>query len=204
MSRERSLTREEAKLVTRHRLIQAGVALLSEGGMESLTTGRVAQRAGVAQPTFYVHFRDMSALLQALGDEQIGKLRETLRTLRSQLRNDTPPHLDIIRETFRLPLQRISEQQGSTLRLFISEMHKPHSLLGQMGRQLMDGIIQDLVDDLTALGLTGQLTPVQLQMACDGIIFLTMHFGQSLLDGRYQDQEAVVDLLTRMMLSVLF
>ena len=45
--------------MTRHRLLRAATELLAEQGYERLTTGRVAERAGVAQPTFYVHFSDL-------------------------------------------------------------------------------------------------------------------------------------------------
>lgn len=52
MQVQRALTREEAKLLTRHRLMQAARELLADQGPEGFTTGRVARRAGVAQATF--------------------------------------------------------------------------------------------------------------------------------------------------------
>jgi AcrR family transcriptional regulator len=42
-------------------------------GYGGLSTGAVARAAGVAQPTFYVHFRDMDDLLRTIGTEQIGR-----------------------------------------------------------------------------------------------------------------------------------
>ena len=64
----RTLSREETKLITRRRLLDGAALVLRAEGFEKLTTSRVAREAGVAQPTFYVHFRDMNELLHALAD----------------------------------------------------------------------------------------------------------------------------------------
>ncbi|KPK16888.1 MAG: hypothetical protein AMJ62_03865 [Myxococcales bacterium SG8_38] len=53
---------------TRRRLLQAILKTIHRYGYGALTTGRVAQLAGVAQPTFYVHFRSMDQALEQVAE----------------------------------------------------------------------------------------------------------------------------------------
>src|SRR6516164_73347 len=56
--------------VRRHRthdaLLDAGVAVAEEHGLTGLSVNRVVARAGVAKGTFYVHFPDRAAFVDAL------------------------------------------------------------------------------------------------------------------------------------------
>lgn len=51
---------------TRAALLAAGERLLAAGGLDALTSTRVAEAAGVSTGTFYVHFDDKHALLAEL------------------------------------------------------------------------------------------------------------------------------------------
>lgn len=53
----------------REALIQAGLKLLSEGGMEKLTLRGAAQLAGVSHAAPYRHFRDRNALVAAIAEK---------------------------------------------------------------------------------------------------------------------------------------
>src|SRR5690348_4977117 len=101
----RALTREETKLITRKRLLEAAAKVLRLEGSGALTTSRVAREAGVAQPTFYVHFKDMEELLHSLAVDHMGRVRQPLRDARKRL--GTTESDDILRETFRLPLRAL-------------------------------------------------------------------------------------------------
>src|SRR5262245_54783876 len=98
----RALTREEGKLLTRRRLVDAGPRLLRERGVGGLSASAVAREAGVAQPTFYVHFEHKDALLRTIAAEKIGGLRAALRAARERFQRGEG--VDAIRETFRLSL----------------------------------------------------------------------------------------------------
>lgn len=50
-------------------LIQAGLKLLTEGGVRGLTLRAAAQLAGVSHAAPYRHFRDKDALIQAVAEE---------------------------------------------------------------------------------------------------------------------------------------
>jgi AcrR family transcriptional regulator len=52
----------------RRDLLDAGLALFTERGIARTTVSEIAQRAGVAQGTFYLHFPSKDALLFALQD----------------------------------------------------------------------------------------------------------------------------------------
>ncbi|MEM7136669.1 MAG: TetR/AcrR family transcriptional regulator [Myxococcota bacterium] len=62
------MSRQLNKERTRLRLLQAILKTIYRFGHGSLTTGRVAQLAGVAQPTFYVHFRSMDQALEQVAE----------------------------------------------------------------------------------------------------------------------------------------
>src|SRR5256885_8701881 len=79
------LTREEGKLITRRRLLESAAKTLGETGYGGLSVSAVARAAGVAQPTFYVHFRDKDDLLRVLAEEKLGTLRGQLREARSRV-----------------------------------------------------------------------------------------------------------------------
>lgn len=51
---------------TREALLSAGERLLAEGGLDALTSTRVAEAAGVSTGTFYVYFADKHQLLAEL------------------------------------------------------------------------------------------------------------------------------------------
>jgi AcrR family transcriptional regulator len=54
------------RLETRQRLLEAGTALFAEGGLRVVTSTAIANRAGVATGTFYLHFPDKHALFEEL------------------------------------------------------------------------------------------------------------------------------------------
>jgi AcrR family transcriptional regulator len=62
------MSRQINKERTRRRLLQAILKTIQRSGHGTLTTGRVAQLAGVAQPTFYVHFRSMDQALEQVSE----------------------------------------------------------------------------------------------------------------------------------------
>jgi AcrR family transcriptional regulator len=62
------MSRQINKERTRRRLLQAILKTIQRYGHGTLTTGRVAQLAGVAQPTFYVHFRSMDQALEQVAE----------------------------------------------------------------------------------------------------------------------------------------
>lgn len=198
----RTLTREEAKLITRRRLIEAATRLLAEKGLGGLSASAVAREAGIAQPTFYVHFRDKNDLLSTIADEKIGSLRGPLRAARERLRQGGGA--DAIRETFRLSLGNIVEQ-GPLFRLYLQQFHDPTSPLGEQARRLFAEFRADLAEDLARLGIPSA-TPAereQLDMIAESMIVQTQALGLAYLEGRYTHLEDIVEVLTRFAVGIL-
>ena len=192
----RGLTREEAKLITRRRLIEAATRLLGEGGAAGLTASAVAREAGIAQPTFYVHFADRDALLKALAVEKLGGLRLALRDARRRLREGEG--VSALRDTFRIPLETLLAEPG-LFRLYLREMHDPSSPLGGEARRLSDELREDLIEDLVRFGLPRATAKQReaLEMLADSMIAQTQAIALGILERRYASLDTAVDVLAR-------
>src|ERR1700722_6350611 len=59
-------TRADGALRTRGALLDAGAALAEEHGLAGVSVNMVTARAGVAKGTFYVHFKDRAAFVDAM------------------------------------------------------------------------------------------------------------------------------------------
>ncbi|HEV7774244.1 MAG TPA: TetR/AcrR family transcriptional regulator [Conexibacter sp.] len=65
-------------LPTRHRLLDAGVAVAERDGLAGMSVNRVVAEAGVAKGTFYVHFADRDAFVDALHERFYGRVDEAV------------------------------------------------------------------------------------------------------------------------------
>ena len=63
----------------REALVQAGLKLLSEGGLERLSLRAAAQLAGVSHAAPYRHYRDKDALVAAIAERGFRLLSATMR-----------------------------------------------------------------------------------------------------------------------------
>jgi len=59
-------TTRPARHATREKLLDAGVSVAEDHGLSGLSVNRVVAQAGLAKGTFYVHFADRSAFIDAL------------------------------------------------------------------------------------------------------------------------------------------
>ena len=192
------LTREESKAITRRRLVEAALRLTSEGGRH-LTASRIAREAGVAQPTFYVHFRDLDDLLEAVAEVQIEGFRREFHKARNRIdvaaltRGDST---EALREAFRLPLQTILARPVQ-FRVYVQERAHGKTPLGRHCRQIGEELRRDLIADLRTLDRVTKRgrSELELTMLADGLIALTEALGLGCLDGRYSSVERAVDVL---------
>lgn len=67
--------RQARSRLTQQRILEAGTALLEEGGTEALTVAAVASRAGVSVGSVYRRFGDKDRLLAALQHDMIDQFR---------------------------------------------------------------------------------------------------------------------------------
>jgi AcrR family transcriptional regulator len=202
MTVRRVLTRAESKNVTRGRLLEAAARLLMESGSATLSASAVARAAGVAQPTFYVHFAGKEQLLEILDAEQIGMLRERLRDARQRYLDS--PDSETLREICRLPLETWLSLPD-LLKLHQRELHQPGSPFGQKASELRDEVAADLIADLLRLGISARsgLERQRLQMIADALLAQTDALALGLIHGRYQSVETAVDVLAGFARSLL-
>ena len=74
----RGNARQRSKLDTRNRLLDAAADLFAGTGGQRTTMAAIADHAGVAVGTVYLHFPDKAALLEALLAEALVALKESL------------------------------------------------------------------------------------------------------------------------------
>ncbi len=195
MALARRLTRKEAKEVTRRRLLSAALQILNDKGETDVSASTISRAAGIAQPSFYEHFRNKDELLRALGDELFTVMRKALgEARRSAL--EAPNDEERMREQFRRPLQLIAANPA-WFRLALRARHLTSSPLGHSSREMIGNTRYDIVEELIERGYPHD-APVdtrRLQMVADGYIALTETLALGHLNGRYPDIEEIVDML---------
>jgi TetR/AcrR family transcriptional regulator, fatty acid biosynthesis regulator len=202
VAQPRPLSRQESKSQTRQRLLEAAATLLGQNGSGALSASAVARAADVAQPTFYVHFRDKDDLLRALGEEQLAPLRGKLRAARERF--FAGEGLEPVRETFRLPLE-IWTAHPELLRLYLVERFSSASPLAERARRLRAEICSDLAEDLARFGLAGRgaRNRERLAMIAEALVAQTEGLALGLVDGRFKSLDAAVGVLTDFAASLL-
>lgn len=90
----------------RRSVVEAALELLDEGGLEGLTTRRLAERLGVRSPSLYWHFRNKDELLDLLAERIMAEVavpdpglpwRERTETLMTSFRCALLAHRDAAR-----------------------------------------------------------------------------------------------------------
>ncbi|MFC5744612.1 TetR/AcrR family transcriptional regulator [Actinomadura rugatobispora] len=190
-----SLSRREAKDLTRRRLLASALRILDTEGEAGLSTGSVCRNAGIAQSTFYVHFRNMHDLLEALAEEAGRRVGPVVREARR--RSTAEPHsAERLREAFRVPLEAMCGHP-EFFRLSVRTRLDRNSPLGEAARARAAETRARLVEDLVAAGLPAATDRQRrsLEMVADGVTALTESMALGHLDGRYPDLEECVDIL---------
>src|SRR6218665_2819897 len=59
--------------IDRERIVEEALGLLNEVGIDKLTTRKLAERLGVQQPALYWHFKNKSALLDAVNSAMLAR-----------------------------------------------------------------------------------------------------------------------------------
>jgi AcrR family transcriptional regulator len=83
MGRKTPLDRDAQKQETRQALLVAGLAELSEHGLEAPSLDQICARAGFTRGAFYVHFKDRDDFLVAVMDHVLGQFLDVLTSVSS-------------------------------------------------------------------------------------------------------------------------
>lgn len=77
----------------RNALVQAGLAVLADEGINGLNLRKVARKAGVSEAAPYRHFEDKQALLAAIAQDGFQRLSTELQTALEQTSDDVQSQL---------------------------------------------------------------------------------------------------------------
>lgn len=195
---KKKLTREESKAATRQRLLDAGYRLLMEEGITSLSMNRVSKLAGIAQPSFYTHFANLTELIDELvlrlKDEFLYPIQKALIAIFSM-----PEREDKSVVLHRLYLMLLEAFIGNNFIMKQSlERHQPDSVFGQH--------IQSFYVDLKAEWLTfltqnfsediADEEKVKFSMAIDCLFAMIETLVMGLIRNDYTDKETAINILT--------
>lgn len=189
------MSRQANKERTRNRLAEAILKVLFKYGPAALTTGRVAELAGVAQPTFYVHFKDMDDALERVAtwvtDQLVVRLNEEKEN----------QGLDSV--------SALSDAIGATVRAFIAEpkmaelfLRHRRDVTSPIGRRwatITDGIRGRTIEQLQTL----QVPPPSADLPIHSDLLVGMVFGliEGLLDKRITDIDHAAEVAARTTLA---
>lgn len=174
--------RKEAKERTRQRLLQAIVELLDEEGAGALTTVRITQRAGVAQPTFYVHFTDVEQGVGVAAEDMAKRIFEMLSSARA--RPDGEPFT--LRAALRSVLEAMLADRRMA-RIFLAHRRDVRSPFGLRFGEILIGARNLVVGEARRVGAA---RPEAVAML---VVALFIGALEGLLDGRVSKIEDVLD-----------
>lgn len=177
--------------MTRARLVRGAIELLRAEGEAAATTGRIADAAGIKQPSFYGHFADRDACLEAaatqIGEqmlERVGRHRRLLEP--GELR-------DMVRRAFAAAIKAFLAEPALT-RLYLRHRADESSALGRAFGALTDRGRDELQRDLRALGVT--TSEPEARAYAELVIAGTLGLVEGLLEGRIADREIAIAALT--------
>jgi AcrR family transcriptional regulator len=87
-------------------IVDATLQILDSDDGETLTTNRIAERAGFSVGTLYQYFKNKDAVIAALMEREMERSRTDLKEVLSASRNNTAE--DVVRALIHVLLQRLS------------------------------------------------------------------------------------------------
>jgi AcrR family transcriptional regulator len=197
---------------TRARLIQVTVELLRNEGLASLTTGRITRAAGIAQPGFYAHFKNIDDLVRSALSQVIDEMRSRVRTVRRRAFE----RLQQVQDVANFQITRAL--YADTLELFLSDRgfgelflryRRDPSLLGGYLREVAERVREDITEDMWRTAKTVGFADEQratVAFWAEQLVGLYFAAAEALLDGRYTgpgEKDMVIDSLARSSFAIM-
>jgi TetR/AcrR family transcriptional regulator, fatty acid biosynthesis regulator len=194
-------SREERKLDTRRRLLDAALALVRGGrSFSSLSLREVTRAARIVPNAFYRHFSSMDELALAIVDQ--GGL--TLRRLLRQVREAGVPEREIVRRSVGVYVHYVRAHQPEFL--FVSrERHGGSARVREAIRREVAAFANEMASDFGALGVLPNLAAGSRLMIAEMVVQLMVNAASDVLDlppGRADLERDLVDRLVRQLIVV--
>lgn len=189
------MSRQMNKERTRRRLLQAILKTIHRHGHGALTTGRVAQLAGVAQPTFYVHFRSMD---QALEEVAAWVAEELGPSFGAKVAVDADHPAAVLREAL-LRCTRALVRDRKVAEVFLSNRRDRTSALGLRWTSLTDSLRGHMNQIVTQV--RPAIPPDQAALYAELLVGAVFSLAEAHLDGRVSDIDRATSVACRAMVS---
>lgn len=183
-------------------LIGAGVAILSEEGLEGLSLRKVAQRAGVSHNAPYSHFADKQSLIAAISTEGFQQLYESLDAAITA--NLKKPRKQLLQAA--LAYARFALEHRDTFKIMFSgvlEKEKEYPAFVEISQKTFRRVV-DIVRACQKAGLlkskSAELTAVAVWGQVHGIVSLALEgqISHTILD-RHKVQDIVSFAIEQML-----
>ncbi len=175
------MSRQINKERTRHRLLQAILKTIQRYGRGTLTTGRVAQLAGVAQPTFYVHFRSMDQALEQVAEWVTQELSPGLDARASA---ELDRAADVLEEAVR-KCTRSLVRDRKVAEVFLSNRRDQTSALGRRW-SVLTGSLRERMGQLV-VQVRPDVTPSDAALHAELLVSVIFGLAEAHIDGRVDD-----------------
>ena len=175
------MSRQVNKERTRRRLIQAILKTIHRYGHGALTTGRVAQLAGVAQPTFYVHFRSMDQALEQVAEWVAQELSPGLDANASA---DLDGAAEVLQQAV-LKCTSSIVRDRKVAEVFLRNRRDQTSALGRRWTVLSDSLRERMRQ--IVVQVRPGIAPPDAALHAELLVSIIFGLAEAQLDGRVQD-----------------
>jgi len=194
------VSRAESKELNRRKLLDAARATLIACGYGALSARQVSARAGVAQSSFYAHFKDKEDLIRALSDEIFTRFRTQLRESRQS--SLTIGWDDMLKLTL-LRVFELYQQERDLMAILFQELDQPGSPINDIGQQVFDALHQDFEEDLRKLIEDKRVPPLPVEGMVTLVIGTATYILRRMLNGRLEDPLPLIEQFEAMIAAML-
>ena len=172
--RQRRLTRQESRLITRAAIVDAAEEVFLREGFEHASVEQITETAGFSRGAFYSNFSDKDELALAVIDK---RRREVARALRALQRiSDPVMHRAAIRDCFS---KQCRQTDWISLRLEFGRRAQRNPALERLLAELCQQEIQTcagpVAQSLSSNGSVPEVSAVALMAACHGLGSMGLH-----------------------------
>jgi AcrR family transcriptional regulator len=186
-----SMSRQINKERTRLRLLQAILKTIHRYGYGALTTGRVAQLAGVAQPTFYVHFRSMNQALEQVAEWVAQELNPSFD---AKAPVETDQAADVLQQSI-FKCTRSLVRDRKVAEVFLRNRRDQTSALGRRWT-LLTASLRDHMREIV-LQVRPDIAPADAALHSELLVSVVFGLAEAYLDGRVDDLERASRVASR-------
>jgi AcrR family transcriptional regulator len=185
------MSRQMNKERTRRRLLQAILKTIHRYGYGALTTGRVAQLAGVAQPTFYVHFRSMDQALEQVADWVSQELGSNFASTNVE---EAERAADVLQEAVLKSTQSLVRDR-KVAEVFLRSRRDQTSPLGRRWTLLTSSLRERMKQ--IVLQVRSDITQADAALHAELLVGVVFALAEAHLDGRVEDIQRATRVASR-------